>query len=156
MTRAMNKKDQNDEELERNNWIDGYTTNDLSSLQREDADLSPLHDRFDNGTRPSRKEAAALSPATRKYWLNWENISRKKGILYQNWISTNKKIPDVVQVLIPHVLKREILVSYHDAILAAHLGVNKTVSKLKQRFYWYNMKKDVKSHIRKCKNMHKK
>ena len=79
MTRAMNKKDQNDEELERNNWIDGYTTNDLSSLQREDADLSPLHDWFDNGTRPNREEAEALSPATRKYWLNWENISRKKG-----------------------------------------------------------------------------
>ena len=32
----------------------------------------------------------------------------------------------------------------------AHLGMGKTKSRVKQRFYWYALCADMESHIRKC------
>ena len=46
-------------------WFPGYTPDELSRKQREDPNLSALHEWIDNGSKPDREEAASYSPATR-------------------------------------------------------------------------------------------
>ena len=38
----------------------------------------------------------------------------------------------------------------HDDPSAGHLGVSKTLEKLRRRFYWQGMREDVENHIRRC------
>lgn len=64
-------------------FIPSYTSTELQWMQREDQDLEVLHFWLDKNYHPSRDEIAQCSPAVRKYWLNTENIIRKKGLLYQ-------------------------------------------------------------------------
>lgn len=47
--------------------------------------------------------------------------------------------------------KREILKEYHDSVLAGHRGVNQTMFKIKQVFYWENMNRDINNYIQSCK-----
>ena len=38
----------------------------------------------------------------------------------------------------------------HDNKLSGHYGFNKTYSKIKERYYWDTMKKDIKAYVRAC------
>ena len=57
---------------------------------------------------------------------------------------------EFIQILVPKELRSEILAQLHDNVLSGHLGVRKTMEKLSQRYYWYNLKQDVKWFIGKC------
>ena len=135
---------------DRSNWFQGYSNKELENLQREDPDLVIIHSWLDENKFPSREEVACFSPAIRKCWLNKENINRNCGVLYQTWISSVKGVSDKKQLLVPRVLRREVMKYCHDNILSAHLGITKTVQKIKQNYYWYKMSEDVKLHITQC------
>ena len=54
------------------------------------------------------------------------------------------------QYIIPSGLKTEVLYSMHDCVLSGHLGYKKTREKLLQRFYWFNVRNDVYTHLQAC------
>ena len=54
------------------------------------------------------------------------------------------------QLVVPAALRFEILSNVHDHIAGAHFGLNKTFSKLKQRYWWKGMFKDVEHWIKSC------
>ena len=39
---------------------------------------------------------------------------------------------------------------YHDNLFGDHLGIAKTVGEIRQRFNWYQLRVDVREHIRQC------
>ncbi|CAF4296282.1 unnamed protein product, partial [Rotaria magnacalcarata] len=48
-------------------------------------------------------------------------------------------------------LRRTILHIYHDtAANGAHFGRNKTLHKIKQRYFWPSMYKDINNYIKSC------
>ena len=147
VTRSQTHKDSS-------NWLPQYTTLDLYNFQKEDPDIGPLHEWKKANSVPSRDEAAKFSPATRKYWLNWQNIVIESDVLYQKIIDPFGKT-DKLQLLVPRVLRKEILVNCHDSVFAAHFGVHKTVEKIKQYYYWYKMREDVQIHIKECPSCNK-
>ena len=51
----------------------------------------------------------------------------------------------------PSSLVHDVLVRHHDAPTAGHLGMEKTLSRLKQEAYWVNMARDVEWHCHECK-----
>lgn len=115
-------------------FLPSYTSKDIQMLQREDKDLGILHSWLDDKILPSRDEVAQYSPAVRKYWLNTENIVRKKGVLYQKrWVYVPQETLNY-QLLIPKALRQEIIRNNHDTLLSGHFGVNKTSSKIKKKY----------------------
>ena len=50
----------------------------------------------------------------------------------------------------PRSLQADVLKYLHDNVNAGHLGINKTISRVKRHFYWYRMKESVKLWIRNC------
>ena len=44
----------------------------------------------------------------------------------------------------------EVLHHMHGTLLSGHFGVKRTKERICQRFYWFNLKRDVKLHVRKC------
>jgi len=47
-------------------------------------------------------------------------------------------------------LKRVIIKALHDDVLAGHGGVQKTLQRIKTRFYWPGMTKEITTYVRKC------
>jgi hypothetical protein len=81
-------------------------------------------------------EEQKFDPYCRKEKDNLQNI---KGILhYQN------------RIVVPEKMRREVLEWAHGDIMSGHLGIEKTLDRLKNRFYWKGMHADVENWINEC------
>ncbi|CAB3997885.1 Retrovirus-related Pol poly from transposon, partial [Paramuricea clavata] len=54
------------------------------------------------------------------------------------------------QLVIPDALKHEVLVRAHDDVTACHLGTQKTYGKIRTRYYWRNMFRDIDRWCKSC------
>ena len=66
------------------------------------------------------------------------------GVLCRHFGEASK-----VQTVLPEALKHTVLEHVHDK--AGHLGINKTMEKVKERFYWPGYEEDIRSWVRECK-----
>ena len=56
------------------------------------------------------------------------------------------------QLVLPPPLRYEVLVNAHDDLAGGHLGVYKTYEKLRDRYYWRGMYKDVEHWVQSCQD----
>lgn len=54
------------------------------------------------------------------------------------------------KLVVPKLLRGKILLKCHDDPKSSHGGINKTVRKIKSRYYWPGMVKQIKEYIKKC------
>lgn len=54
------------------------------------------------------------------------------------------------QLIIPNVMRMEIMKSLHDGVGGGHLGVKKMSLKIRDRFYWAGWQKDVELYCIEC------
>jgi hypothetical protein len=66
----------------------------------------------------------------------------KDGLVYT--VDGILHLPDSMDI------KRRILHELHDAPTGGHVGVNKTLRRLRERVYWYGMDRDVLQYVRSC------
>ena len=59
------------------------------------------------------------------------------------------------QAIVPLAHRRAILKYAHDLKASGHLGINKTMSKIGQRYYWPGLQNDIKSYIAGCEKCSK-
>ena len=76
---------------------------------------------------------AQYSPAVWNYWLNFNLIVKVEGVLYQEIIDPISGAK--YHLLVPKVLRQEVIVKCHDHIFGAHMGISKTTEKLKSQFH---------------------
>ena len=114
------------------NWMPGYSTAEISKAQQEDPTLMEVWKWVTDGHKPPRDEIACKNPAVRLYWLNFENLVQEDNVLYQKWISPKGYF---LQMLVSKKLQEELATMCHDTLLGGHLGINKTIHKIKQRFH---------------------
>ena len=131
-------------------WVTSIAPADVRAEQRHDPDLNELYQWLLEQKKPSREEAASLSPALRSYWLNFECLRIVDGLIYLRWEDSKSPKSPILKLLVPVKLRRKILQLCHDAIFSGHFGVRKTISRVRQRFHWYGLRADVKQHIRVC------
>ena len=115
-------------------------------MQRRYPDLSDIIDYLENDILPSVDHAA------RKLLLMSDSFYiGRDGLLYH--LGDNRKRnswDSYPQLVVPPALRFEILSNMHDRISGAHFGVHKTFSKVKQRYWWKGMYKDVELWFRSC------
>ena len=73
----------------------------------------------------------------------------ENGVLHRQW-QTEDGCGTRLQLVLPRSLIPDILSALHDAPSAGHLGVNKTVERVRERFYWYGLQHDVEDWCRQC------
>lgn len=71
----------------------------------------------------------------------------EQGVLYRFIPEQDSEEPCLV---VPTCLQETILKEYHDAPTAGHYGVELTLSRLTNRYYWLGMRQTVANYIRKC------
>ena len=130
-------------------WAHGYSFEQLRQAQQADPDLQPVLDWVKQGERPSREVVSCTSPATRCYWNHFQALKLIDGVLYLVRPAEDGS-PVEHRLVVPKSLRSEVLAHCHDALFSAHLGVNKTYDRVRQRFHWYALKSDVRTHIASC------
>ena len=79
----------------------------------------------------------------------WDQLFVKDGILWR-FFENLDGLDGVNQLVVPDSLKNEVLYGVHESIGGGHLGVEKTVVKLKERFYWPGHYSDVQNWCATC------
>ena len=111
----------------------------LIQEQMRDVELSSLFE------RALTADAAAQVPLC--YYKN------KYGVLMRKWRPAD--VPayewnEVHQIVVPKIFRSEILTLSHDAPVGGHLGVRKTLDRIRRHFYWPSINKDVSTYCKTC------
>ena len=121
---------------------------EVEKLQREDPTLKPVILAKLAGSLPKRQEQQKASPATRRLYQLWNQLHLIGGTLYCR--DPCGESGSVHKLIIPKLLQSEILEGLHAGLLGGHLGEEKTLNKLKERFYWPGQYNDVRDWCRTC------
>ena len=120
----------------------------IREAQLEDETMSSiLKKKEKGGKRPPWTDISMLSAATKTYWGQWELLAIKKGVLVKRWESDDGKVIRWLTAL-PRSLRTMVLYELHSSKTAGHLGRNKTLPKLKERYYWAGMGVDLRAFLR--------
>ncbi|XP_038154197.1 uncharacterized protein LOC119791901 [Cyprinodon tularosa] len=133
------------------NWLQPVTQEEWALEQRKDPVLSKLHQWIEKGELPTRDEVSLESPAARKYWLCWPQIELHHGVLVYRWERADGGQPRHL-LLVPTSMQMELIRACHDPPHGGHLGIDKTLQRLKQSYHWYAMGGDVQLFVQKCQN----
>ncbi|XP_033607654.1 uncharacterized protein LOC117282386 [Cryptotermes secundus] len=111
---------------------------------------------------PARRVEAARQEGNRRKTSRRATVARRwrNGVLERNWESVNGRC-QVAQMLIPRSRVKEVLSELHGGPSGGHFGVNKTLNKVRQRFYWLQSDgtveryvKTIEEHLRKIVASH--
>ena len=83
--------------------------------------------------------------------LSWLEIEE---ILRETFTNTNMKV--IVCLNNIEYVKIEdrdrILEMYHSSTIGGHSGINRTYNRLKEKYFWENLKSDIQNRIKKCED----
>ena len=68
------------------------------------------------------------------YLSQYDSLVVLDDILYREWISSNFKTK-VLQLFVPRNYVNTVLEEAHDSPSGGHFGINKTLQKIRKRFY---------------------
>lgn len=119
--------------------------------QLEDPDVAIFVKGKEEGRRPSWQEIAARDTSAKVYWSYWDALMLKDDILYKKWEAPNLK-SCLYQIVVPRKRISSIIKEAHDSPSGGHFGVNKTLAKIRKRFYWATSKSDVEDWCRTCES----
>ena len=84
------------------------------------------------------------------YWSQWRRLVYKDGLIFRRWEDERTGHETHQQLCLPRKLGPQVLCALHDNPSAGHLGVTKTLERVRKRFHWLGMREDVENHVRMC------
>lgn len=96
-----------------------------------------------NKERPKWEQISRLSEVHKYYWVLYDSLQIMQDILYHKWEDAQMKY----QIVLPKSLKTVVLQKLHNGITGGHLVVKKTLSKIRDRYFWHHMSMMFKSSV---------
>ena len=124
------------------------TTAELYKLQLDDPVVSIILKAKEMGKRPLDKSVKD-NPKSRRLLQIWDQLVIKEKLLFRNFESQDGASSHL-QWVVPEKLQKEVLIELHSGELSGHLGKEKTLSLLKERFYWPGHWNDVRKWCNTC------
>ncbi|VEN42942.1 unnamed protein product [Callosobruchus maculatus] len=128
---------------------DRWQRTDLQKDQEEDPSLKLIIEWKREDRRPSWQEVSHYSPTVKSYWAQWDSLVMEDGIL-RLILEDKEEAQERRQTVVPRNRVAKVLGESHSGTCGGHLGVAKTLEKVRERFYWFRCKADVKEWCRKC------
>ncbi|GBO15220.1 Retrovirus-related Pol polyprotein from transposon 297 [Araneus ventricosus] len=108
---------------ESSKYSDPCSSCEIQKAQLEDPAIKLiLEKKLNSADRPSWQEIALDSPATKRYWVPWDSLHLKDGVLYRKWESDDGSSCRWHQIL-PKSRIPEFLRETHDSSSGEHFGV---------------------------------
>jgi len=128
----------------------GNGEQEMKDEQRIDPELFWVVRWRETGEEPTEGEVFMGDPRSKYYWLNREAFVLEEGIL---WRKGEEGKP--ARRVIPKKMREQIITLCHEPPLAGHQGIERTVERVKSRYYWRGISKDVSSFVKGCMECNK-
>ena len=136
-------------------WLNGWMAADMQLKQEADPNLRQiLLWKQNQANQPPQQDVRGPSKATKSLWAQWNRLQLENGVLYRHWETENGR-GIWLQLVLPRSLVPDVLSALHDAPSAGHLGVTKTVERVRERSSWYSLQHDVEDWCRQCEKCSK-
>lgn len=127
----------------------GLCKDDWVQLQSQDPDLKVVIEGIQSKTLRHRKFTPQDSATLKHYCRIQDQLKIQNGILYRKTYSDNSKHRSVqLQLVLPRAMFVQVMQGLHDEV--GHQGRDRTLSLVRERFYWDTLHKDVCSYVAKC------
>ena len=117
-----------------------FESDTLRCATEADQDMRALRDGLQQGHLWETSSAEMQFYASEKF-----KYKKLDGVIMR----TSREDADP-QVIVPRELRKHVLELCHDHPTSGHLGVRRTLARLTKSYYWYNVKKDVRSWCQNC------
>ena len=77
-----------------------------------------------------------------------EEFVLHQGVLCRRWQESDGG--ELLQVVVPHKLREALVLLAHEGPMAGHLGIRKTVARLRRNFWWPSMSGEVATILKCC------
>jgi transposase InsO family protein len=121
------------------------TTHNWEQLQREDPLLKQLIHLVKNGKKITAKEFPENSKEWQLYSKEFSHLVWHRDALHRQ---TKQDDKEHYQLILPESCRQQALHSLHDQM--GHLGRDRTLHLVRDRFYWPKMAQDVENYIKNC------
>ena len=122
---------------------------DLRQQQLGDGPIRLLLQAVEQDQKPTPEDARGQGPDAQRLAQLWSRLVVEHGVLKRRYEDTQGH-STWLQLVIPPTLREEVLRELHSGALEGHLGEEKTLLKVKERFYWPGMHRDVKDSCKTC------
>ena len=127
-----------------------WSNKDLQGAQMADADMAPIAKwLLKSEHKPAWPTVASHSASTKMYWAQWSSLRLRDGVVYRLW-ETPAGDSVTWQLLLPKTLRSEALYQLHNTSTSGHLGISKTLGRVRERYYWIGCRQDVQRWCRNC------
>ncbi|UYV84336.1 K02A2.6-like [Cordylochernes scorpioides] len=127
-----------------------WTAESCRTIQQRDPNIGPILEWKERGNeRPSWEVISDKSPELKTLWSQWDSLSIDNGLLKRIWESADGR-SKTMQLVVPKVQVPNVLREIHDGVSGAHFGINKTLKKVRERFYWVYYHEDVERWCKEC------
>ena len=130
-------------------WLWMHTPESISRMQTDDPDIAVIIKAKQEDRKPSSSQMVTKSQTTRHYWVIWDSLRLRNGVLMKSYRKLNGT-DEYMQLIVPRSIKQDVMHQMHNTIISGHVGTKKTKEKCLQRYYWYNLKEDVNLYIKRC------
>ena len=144
---SPNASESNEEQLDthESNWIPVLIQEELRQMQKEDKSINYiLQNKQAESNRPPLDNNFQTDKVAKSLWFQRESLE----VLYRKW--SDARGNQIYQLIAPDKLKRTIFENLHSDITAGHLGRDRTLESIKNRFYWPGVREDIERWIKSC------
>lgn len=128
-----------------------HSENDISLFdeQRQDPIIGQVLKWKIEHVRSDWPEISAKSTELKCYWARLDSFEIKDNILCYKW-ENERGDKTVFKIVLPKSLHKTVFTQLHCVPTAGHLGIKKTLMKIKDRYLWFGLRRDVEYLISKC------
>ena len=119
---------------------------EMKEEQQKDPILRLVYKKVTASEKPKTSAITKIkSKAVRKYLLQFEQLTLKKGVLHHLYINNDVEYH---QLILPIKYQAQVLKLLHDG--QGHQGLERTLALCWERFYWNTMFQDVTNYVKTC------
>lgn len=119
-----------------------FSRAEICQTQRNDQTIGPVIDCKQSGNRPVGRQLKQFNAPSKCLFREWDKLSLDEdGVLY-------RKTANRTQLILPEKYKAIVLRQLHDEM--GHQGVGRTVSLVRDRFFWPHMQREIESYMSRC------
>ena len=129
----------------------GERTTTVRKKQLEDDIVGPILKALEIQNKPDLQTLKGGPRETYQLAQLWDQLVLKEGILYRQFEEDNGRNSHL-QLVVPRCLREEVLEESHAGSMGGHLGEDKTLARVREKFFWPGYSSAVKEWCKTCAN----
>ena len=114
-------------------WLGTYSQNDIACAQQADVHVKLVHNWIKNKLQPSKAELKSHATEVRILMSRKRFLLVRDDVLYKQVTTRNGR--KRLQLVLPMALRHDVLHSLHDLKVVGHMGIQRTILRVQERFY---------------------